>query len=67
MPVYLRQGQTPSFLVVEQNKTRTTQIKAAKRELDNVGAQLLGVVVNRVVKGEYKRFLKHYDYYKSKT
>lgn len=52
------------ILVAEQNKTTTTQIRASKRELDNVGANLLGIVLNQVDKKEYKRFLKHYDYYK---
>lgn len=52
------------ILVAEQNKTTTTQIKASKRELDNVGANLLGIVLNHVGKKEYKSFLKHYDYFK---
>jgi capsular exopolysaccharide synthesis family protein len=52
------------ILVAEQNKTTTTQIKASKRELNNVGANLLGIVLNHVDKKEYKSFLKHYDYFK---
>lgn len=51
------------ILIAEQNKTTTTQIKASKRELDNVGANLLGIVLNQVEKKEYKSFLKHYDYF----
>lgn len=52
------------ILVAEQNKTTTTQIKASKRELENVGANLLGIVLSHVDKNEYKSFLKHYDYFK---
>ncbi len=52
------------ILVAEQNRTKTTNIKAAKRELENVGANLLGIVLNQVERDEYKRFLKHYDYFK---
>lgn len=52
------------ILVAEQNKTTTKQIKASKRELDNVGANLLGIVLNHVDKNEYKSFLKHYNYFK---
>lgn len=52
------------ILVAEQNRTTKTQIRAAKRELDNVGANLLGIVLNHVDKNEYKSFLRHYDYFK---
>jgi capsular exopolysaccharide synthesis family protein len=51
------------ILVAEQFKTTISQIKAAKRELDNVGANLLGVILNKVNRSEYKRYLKHYDYF----
>jgi len=53
------------ILVAQQGKTRTTQIQAARRELQNVGANLLGIVMNHVGKQEYKRFLKNYDYFKN--
>jgi len=52
------------ILVAQHGKTRITQIQAAKRELDNVGANLLGIIVNHVNKDEYKRFLKNYNYFK---
>jgi capsular exopolysaccharide synthesis family protein len=51
------------ILVAEQFKSQRSQLKAAKRELDNVGANLLGVVLNQVDKDEYKRYLKNYDYF----
>ena len=54
------------ILVAEQFKTKMPQIKAAKRELENVGANLLGIVLNHVNKDEYKRYLKDYDYFQNK-
>lgn len=46
-------------LVVGQNRTKTTQIKAALRELNNVGGNFLGVVLNNVDKYEYRRYSRH--------
>lgn len=54
------------ILVAEQFKTKIPQIRAAKRELENVGANLLGVVLNHVNKDEYKRYLKNYDYFQNR-
>lgn len=54
------------ILVARHDKTKVTQVRAAKRELDNVGANLLGIILNHVSKPEYKRFLKNYDYFKRK-
>jgi capsular exopolysaccharide synthesis family protein len=52
------------ILVAEQNVTKISQIKAAKRELDNTGANLLGIVLNHVGRDEYKHYLKNYDYFR---
>lgn len=52
------------LLVARQYKTKKSQVKAAKRELKNVGANLLGIVINHVDQKEYKRYLKSYDYFR---
>ena len=54
------------ILVAQQFRTKVPQIKAAKRELENVGANLLGIVINYVNRAEYKRYLKDYDYFQKK-
>ena len=37
-----------TLIVVDTNKSKRRQVTEAKRRLDNVGARLLGVVMNRV-------------------
>ena len=43
------------------NKTRVQQIKSAKRELQKLEANLVGIIVNKVDRREYKHYLKNYD------
>ena len=43
------------------NKTRVQQIKSAQRELKKLEAVLVGIIVNKVDRSEYKHYLKNYD------
>ncbi len=52
-----------TILVVKCNSTSTNQLKSAQRELQHVGANLAGVVLNRMEKDEYSRYLKSYNHY----
>ncbi len=49
-----------AVLIARHRVTKTTQIENAKRELDQVGANLLGIVLNQVDKHTYRDFLKNY-------
>lgn len=51
-----------TILVAKQNATKIQHIENAKRELDHVGAKLLGIIMNKVDKTEYKSYLKNYNY-----
>lgn len=46
------------------NRYTKKSIKEAKKQLDNAGANILGVVVNNVEQQEYRRVMKDYDYFK---
>jgi len=54
-------------LVTSQRKGYTIKaIKDARRDLERVGANILGIVVNQVDAAEYRRALKNYDYFKKR-
>lgn len=50
-------------LVAKQHSTKTMQIKNAKKELDKIAANLVGIVFNNVNASEYRRYMKNYDYF----
>ena len=47
----------------QQNGYTVKAIKDAKRELERVDANILGIVVNQVEEDEYRRAMKNYDYF----
>ena len=50
-------------LVAKQHSTTTMQIKNAKKELEKIAANLVGIVFNDVDESEYRRYMKNYDYF----
>lgn len=53
------------ILVTSQQKGYTVKaIASAKKQLDEDGANILGIVVNHVEAAEYRRAMKNYDYFK---
>ena len=50
-------------LVAGQNSTSSLQIKNAKKELEKIAANLIGIVFNNVDSREYRRYMKNYDYF----
>lgn len=53
------------ILVTSQQKGYTIKaVAAAKKQLDEDGANILGIVVNRVEPVEYRRAMKNFDYFK---
>ena len=53
------------ILVTSQQKGYTIKaVASAKKQLDEDGANILGIVVNRVEEAEYRRAMKNYDYFK---
>lgn len=53
-----------TILIAKQKSTKTAYIKSAKRELDHVGANIMGIVMNHVDKNVYRNYLKYYNYLK---
>lgn len=51
------------ILVAKQHSTTTMQIRNAKKELDKIAANLVGIVFNNVDASEYRRYMKNYDYF----
>ena len=55
------------ILVTSQQKGYSINaISAAHKKLEEDGANILGVVVNRVEEAEYRRAMKNYDYFKKR-
>jgi capsular exopolysaccharide synthesis family protein len=52
-----------TIMVVAQSRTQKTRIRKCKEELEDAGANIFGVVVNRVDEVEYKEYMKNYDYF----
>lgn len=50
-------------LVAKQHSTTTMQIRNAKKELDKIAANLVGIVFNNVDASEYRIYMKNYDYF----
>lgn len=53
-------------LVTSHMDSHKKTIIAAKKQLDRIGANIAGIIVNKVGAGEYKRVMKNYDYFKNK-
>ncbi len=52
-----------TILVASLGKTKLGVIKQAKETIEKNNGNLLGVVVNRVKKSEYRRYFESYDYF----
>lgn len=52
-----------TLLVVEMGSTSLKSIKRAKEQLEDLNANLIGVVLNKVKKRDYKRYLGSYNYF----
>jgi capsular exopolysaccharide synthesis family protein len=54
------------ILIAKHNKTKLSIINNALRELEHVGANLIGIVLNNVNKEEYRKYLKDFKYHETK-
>lgn len=53
-----------TLLVVEIGETSINSLRPAKQQLDKANANLLGVVLNKVKKNDYKKFFGAFDYFR---
>lgn len=51
------------LLVVQMGKTNLVTLKRSKEQLEKVNANILGVVLNKVKKREYRRYFESYNYF----
>ncbi len=51
-------------LVASLNDSSKISLREAKKTLDNIGANTIGVIANKVDKSEYKQHMKNFDYFK---
>jgi capsular exopolysaccharide synthesis family protein len=57
-----------AILVAEHMHTKKSIIEVAMREMEQTGAAVIGIVLNRVSKKDYRRYIENYDYFlKAKT
>lgn len=52
-----------TLIVVETESTSLPNIKRVKGQLENLNANIIGVVLNKVKKYEYKRYFASYNYF----
>ena len=52
-----------TLLVVKMGLTTLTSLKRVKEQLENLNANILGVVLNKVKKRDYKRYFGSYNYF----
>lgn len=52
-----------TLLVVKMGSTKLASLKRAKQKLVDLNANVLGTVINKVAKNEYKRYIGSYDYF----
>lgn len=52
-----------TLLVVEIGETSINSLRPAKQQLEKVNATILGVVLNKVKKNDYKKFFGAFDYF----
>lgn len=55
-----------TVLVASRIRSTKSSLNKAYEQLNKVEANVIGVVVNRVAKDEYKRVIANYDYYKKR-
>lgn len=55
-----------TLIVIEQSSVKYRNALRVKEQLDKVNARILGVVLNKVSKADYKDYYKGYDYYGNK-
>ena len=51
------------ILVAGYMQTRTNQISAAKKELDQLNANIMGIILNNIHKKRYKRYVEYYNHF----
>lgn len=52
-----------TILVVKMGLTSLTSLKRVKEQLENLNANILGVVLNKVKRRDYKRYFESYNYF----
>jgi protein-tyrosine kinase len=52
-----------TLLVVELGQTSIDSLKPAKEQLEKVNANIMGVILNKVKKNDYKKFFGAFDYF----
>lgn len=52
-----------SLMVVEMGSTKMKSVTRAKEQLESINAVILGVVLNKVKKHDYKRYYGSYNYF----
>ncbi len=52
-----------AIIIAGYHKTKKSTIEVALRELDQTGANLIGIVLNSVSKKDYRRHIGNYDYF----
>ncbi|MBQ8326687.1 MAG: CpsD/CapB family tyrosine-protein kinase [Lachnospiraceae bacterium] len=57
---------TDGTIIVTSQGSYKKQLSQAMEQLRHVGANILGVIMNKVEKAEYKRYMKNYNYFKDK-
>lgn len=55
-----------TIIVIEANKVKSTNALRIKEQLQKAKANIIGVVLNKINKSEYKSYYGSYDYYSSK-
>lgn len=53
-------------IIAAHGVSKIEHIKEAKLELEKSGAKIIGAIVNKVEKSEYKRCVNNYDYFRKK-
>ncbi len=56
-----------TFLVVESEVTTFKNLSHAKQQLEEVGANVAGVIANKLSMEEYRKVVKDYDYFHAKA
>lgn len=52
-----------TLIVIESNEVEYQQVLRVKEQLEKVGAGILGVVLNKIRKHQYKEYCNNYNYY----
>lgn len=52
-----------SLLIAETGATKLTNIKRAKEQLENLNANIMGVVLNKVKRHQYRKYYSSYNYF----